>query len=151
PVSLELIARNLASAKPKVKPRPRRAPWHGGPWAPRGWGSAPRIQGGAEQFSGHLDDRNDAFGGHSRRTKDPEHPDPGLAGRVRGRDHAAVIEDLVAGLVADEDLHAFRLQAVVEQVQEIALLVEGLEQAAQLLDAGELGHAHEVGLPLDHV
>ncbi len=42
-------------------------------------------------------------------------------------------------------------QAVVEQVQEIALLVECLEQAPQLLDAGELAHAHEIGLALDDV
>ncbi len=67
------------------------------------------------------------------------------------RHHAAVIEDLIAGFVADEDLHALGPQAVVEQVQEIALLVERLEEAPQLLDARELPHPHEIGLALDDV
>src|SRR5207302_730412 len=73
------------------------------------------------------------------------------AARSRRRDDAAIVEDLVAGLVADEYLHAFRLQALVEQVQEVAFLVERLEQPPQLLDARELGRAHEVGLALDDV
>src|SRR5256886_10586259 len=118
---------------------------------PRGGGSAPRIQGRAEQFSGHLDDGDDPFVGHARRPDDPEHPDHRVAVRVRRGDHAAIVEDLVAGFMADEDLHPFRLQALVEQVQKVALFVERLEQPPQLLHAGELRHAHEVGLALDDV
>src|ERR1700741_156187 len=113
-----------------------------GPLGPEGWGSASRIQGRAEQFSGHLDDRYDPLVGHACRADDPEHPEHRLAVGVRGGDHAAIVEDLVAGLVADEDLHAFRRQALVEQVQKVAFLVERLEQPPQLLDARELGHAH---------
>src|SRR5438046_5474764 len=116
-----------------------------------GWGSAARIQGRAEQFSGHLDDGDDPFVGHARRPDDPEHPDHRLAVRVRRGDHAAIVEDLVAGFMADEDLHPFGLQALVEQVQKVALFVERLEQPPQLLHAGALGHAHEVGLALDDV
>src|SRR5258708_7585599 len=118
---------------------------------PQGWGSAPRIQGGAEQFSGHLDDGDDPCVGHRGGADHPEAPDPGFPCRVGGGHDAAVIEDLVAGLVSDEDLPPFGLKAVVEQVQEVALLVEGLEQPPQLLDVGELGGPHEVGLALDDV
>src|SRR5947207_1000057 len=116
-----------------------------------GWGSASRIQGRAEQFSGHLDDGDDPLVGHACRPDDPEHAEHRLAVGVGRRDDAAIVEDLIAGLVADEYLHAFRLQALVEQVQEVAFLVERLEQPPQLLDARELGRAHEVGLALDDV
>src|SRR5215472_17246430 len=116
-----------------------------------GWGSAARIQGGAEQFSGDVDDRDDPFIGHAGGSDDSEHPNHTVAVGVGRRHHTAVIEDAVSGLVADEDLHPFGLETLIEQVQEIALLVEGLEQAPQLLDARELGDAHEVGLALDDI
>src|SRR5947207_12250813 len=106
-----------------MPPRPR-----GPRSSPGGWGSASRIQGRAEQFSGHLDDGDDPLVGHACRPDDPEHAEHRLAVGVGRRDDAAIVEDLVAGLVADEYLHAFRLQALVEQVQEVAFLVERLEQ-----------------------
>ena len=115
------------------------------------WGLAARMQGGAEQFRRHVDDRDHPFVGHARRTDDAEDADHALAVPVGRGDHAAVVEDLPAGLVADEDLHAIGPQAVVEQVQDVALFVEGLEQPLELVDAGELGEAHQVGLPGDHV
>src|SRR5215469_1465716 len=117
----------------------------------RSWGSATQIQGGPEQFSRHVDDGYHPLVRHARRPDHPQDTHHRLSVRVGGRDHAAGVEDLVAGLVADEDLHPLGLQAVVEQVQEVALLIERLEEPAQLLDAGELGHAHEIGLTLDHV
>src|SRR6516162_9770385 len=117
----------------------------------RGWGSAARIQGGAEEFSGHVDDRDNPLISHASWPDDPEHPDHGLPVGVGSRDHAAVIEDTVPGLVTDEDLHAFGPEAVIEQVQKIALLVERFEEPPQLLDVGELGHPHEVRLALDDV
>src|SRR5438132_2306179 len=138
----------VISLKPPAKSRYRPAPAVRAAH-PGGWGSASRIQGRAEQFSGHLDDGDDALVGHACRPDDPEHAEHRLAVGVGRRDDAAIVEDLVAGLVADEYLHAFRLQALVEQVQEVAFLVERLEQPPQLLDARELGHAHEVGLALD--
>ena len=53
--------------------------------------------------------------------------------------------------MTDEDLHPFCLEALVEQVQKVALLVERLEQAPQFLHTRKLGGAHEIGLALDHV
>ena len=58
---------------------------------------------------------------------------------------------VVARLLADEDLHAFGPQALVEQVQDVALLVERLEQAPQLLDVRQLGEAHQVGFAGDDI
>src|SRR5204863_7802465 len=89
-----------------MPPRPR-----GPRSSPGGWGSASRIQGRAEQFSGHLDDGDDPLVGHACRPDDPEHAEHRLAVGVGRRDDAAIVEDLVAGLVADEYLHAsaFRL------------------------------------------
>ncbi len=52
--------------------------------------------------------------------------------------------------MADEDLHAVGAHALVEQVQYVALLVERIEQALQLLDVGELGEAHQIRLAGDH-
>src|SRR5580658_2658301 len=115
------------------------------------WGSASRIQGRAEQFSRHIDDWNDPLIGHARRAYDPEHTHHGAAVGVGSRDHAAIIQYLVAGLMADEDLHPFRLEAVVEQMQEVTLLIERFEQAPQLFHVGELSGAHEIGLALDDV
>ena len=109
------------------------------------------FESGAEQFSGHLDDGDDPFVGHARGPDDPEHADHRVAVGVRRGDDAAIIEDLVAGFMADEDLYPFGLQALVEQVQKVALFVERFEQPPQLLHPGELGHAHEVGLALDDV
>jgi len=96
-------------------------------------------------------DRDDPLVGHAGGADDAEDAHHGVAVAVGRGDHAAVIEDTVSRLVADEDLHAFGLEALIEQVQEVALLVEGLEQPAQLLDTGELGDPHEVRLALDHV
>ena len=58
---------------------------------------------------------------------------------------------VVARFLADEDLHALGAQALVEQVQDVALLGERLEQPPQLLDVRQLGEAHQVGLAGDHV
>src|SRR5215831_18611762 len=130
---------------------PMRQPVNAACSPPRGWGSASRIQGGAEQFSGHIHDGNDPLVGHAGGSDDPEHPDHSVALGVGGRHYAAIIEDTVSGLVADEDLHPFGLETLIEQVQEVAFLVEGFEQATQLFDARELGDTHEVGLALDDV
>src|SRR5580765_6670014 len=150
--SLEVIARSFVVTRASEAAPPAAAlDRPHGVAVPRGWGSAPRIQGGAEEFSRHIDDRDNPFVGHARGTDDPEHPDHAIRIGIGGGHDAAVIQDVVAGFVADEDLHPLGLEAVIEQVQEVALLVEGLEQAPQLLHVGELGHPHEVGLALDHV
>ena len=62
-----------------------------------------------------------------------------------------VVEDAEAGLLADENLHAVGPQAVIEQVQDVALLVERLEQAPQLVDRRQLAGAHEIGFAGDDV
>ncbi len=52
--------------------------------------------------------------------------------------------------MADEDLHALAVQALVQQVQDVALLVEGLEQPPQAVHVRQLGESHQVGLAGDH-
>ena len=62
-----------------------------------------------------------------------------------------VVEDAETRLLADEDLHAVGAQAVIEQIQDVALFVEGFEQAPQLVDRRQLARAHEIGLAGHHV
>ena len=52
--------------------------------------------------------------------------------------------------MADEDLHPFRPHALIEQVQDIVLLTEGLEERLQRLDVGQTPAAHEIRLAGEH-
>src|SRR5262245_22625927 len=51
----------------------------------------------------------------------------------------------------NEKRDILNLQTVVEQVEDVALLVERLEQAPQLVDRRQLSGAHQVRLPGDDV
>ena len=64
-----VMASKTAAPDGRARPSARAA-------VPRGWGSAPRIQGGAEQFRRHIDDRDDPLVGHARRADDAEHARP---------------------------------------------------------------------------
>src|SRR5690606_25228286 len=77
------------------------------------WGLVAGVQGTAEQFRRDVDDRDDPLVGHARRSDHAEDPDGVVLGRIRGRDDATLLEDLVARFLADEDLHAVGVQALV--------------------------------------
>src|SRR5262245_59118523 len=86
-----------------------------------------------EDLRGDVDDRNDALVGHARRANDSDDAHDLVVVAVRRGDHAAVVENPVSGFLADEDLDSVGAQAVIEQVEDVALLVECLEQPAQLV------------------
>ena len=94
----------------------------------------PRIQGGAEQLGGDIHDGDHTLIGHAGWPNDAQHANDFLIQRVRGGDDTAIVEDGVARFLANEDLHAFGFEALVEQMKNVALLRESFEQAPQLLD-----------------
>src|SRR5690606_28325464 len=97
------------------------------------WGLAAGFPGAAEQLRGEIDDRDHPLVGDAGRADDAEHAHGVVVGRVRGGDDAALLEHLVAGLMADEDLHAFGVQALIEQAQHVVLLAERIKQRLQLV------------------
>ena len=76
----------------------------------------------AEQLGGDVYDRNYAVIGHARRPDHAEHADGVLFGLIRRGDDTAGIEHLVAGFLPDKDLNAVGIQALVQQVKDIAAL-----------------------------
>src|SRR5690349_7460913 len=101
---------------------------------------APR-EGRAENRGGDVDDGDHSLVGHARRAAHADHADDFVVGAIRRGDHSDVIVDAIAGLLPDEDLHTVGAQAVVEQVEDVALLVESLEQPAELVDRRQLTRA----------
>ena len=107
------------------------------------------IQGRAEKSGGEIDDRDHPLIGHARGPDHTEHADHFVVGRIRRGDDAAIVQDLEAGFVADEDPHALGLEALIQEVQEVALFIERLEEPPQALDAGKLRDPHQVCLARD--
>src|SRR6187200_1512695 len=106
------------------------------------------LQGSAQQLGRDVDDRNDPLVRHARRTDDPEYAHRSVFVLIWGRDNTIRIQELVSRFVADEDLDAVRLHALVQQVQDVALPTEGLEQALQIY-VRDLVEAHEIRLAGD--
>ena len=81
----------------------------------------------------------------------PEHADRIIVQLVRRRDDTTIIENLIARLFADKDLHSRRVDAAVQQIEDQVLARESVEQAPQRLDIGQLGEVHQVGLTGQHI
>ncbi len=87
------------------------------------------LESRAQQARRDIHYGDDAGVIHARRANNAEHPDH-LAVDLVGRAHqAAAPQQLVAGLLADEDLDPLGRKTAIEQVQDLALLGEGLEQS----------------------
>src|SRR5262249_24869136 len=97
------------------------------------WGLARLIQGTGQDLRRSLNDRNHALIAHPRRTDHAEYAEYTAFDAVRRGDHAACAERVESGLLADEQTHALGPRAALEQQQQVALALEGLEQLAQPL------------------
>ena len=102
-------------------------------------------EGGLEQPGRDIDDRHHAVVGHARVPDHAENADRIVIDVLRGGHDAAVVENPVARLFADEDAHTLGADAAIEQVQDQALVGKCVEQAAQLLHVGQFGKVHQVG------
>ena len=60
-------------------------------------------------------------------------------------------EYLVARLLPDEELDAIGIQALVQESEDVALTIEGFEQAPQLVHVGQVLTLHQVHLAEEHV
>src|SRR5678816_1870767 len=72
------------------------------------------LQGSAQQLGCDVDDRNDPLVRHARWTDDPEDAHRSVFVRIWGCDDTIRIKELVSRFVADEDLDAIRLHALVQ-------------------------------------
>jgi hypothetical protein len=72
------------------------------------------IQGVAEHPRRQVHDRDDPVVGHAGRADDPQHADRLAVQHVRCGHEDVVVQDVVPGLLADEDLHAFGPEALVQ-------------------------------------
>src|SRR3569833_2879397 len=114
-------------------------------------GSLPEIQGGTEQLGGDVDQRNHPFVRHARGPDHAQHAQRPAARPVGRGHHAAIAQHFITRFIADEDLHAVAVDALIQQMQNVALLRKGLEQLTQHSYIREFGKAHEIGLTREHV
>src|SRR3569832_343012 len=94
-------------------------------------GSLPEIQGGTEQLGCDVDQRNHPFVRHARGPDHAQHAQRPAARPVGRGHHAAIAQHFITRFIADEDLHAVAVDALIQQMQNVALLRKGLEQLTQ--------------------
>ena len=97
-------------------------------------GLVSRIQDRREQLRCNVDHGNDAVIGHAGRPDDPQNAHNLIVDGVGRGDHAAIIENLITGFLADEYLHAAGLDTAIEQIEQIPFQIECIEQSSQFLN-----------------
>ena len=104
------------------------------------------MQGAAEQLGRDINDGDNSIVGHSGRPNDTEYADDVAINRIRSRNDAAIIEQLIAGFLAYEYLHSGCADTAIQQIEHQAPAGKRVKQAAQLVEIGKLREIHQVGL-----
>ena len=104
------------------------------------------FQGRTEQPRGRIHYGDDPLIGHAGRSDDAEYTHDPPVDLVGGGYHTAFVQRVVAGFLADEDLDTLAMNALVEQMEDFPLLVEGFEQVAQFVDIAQFVELHKIGL-----
>src|SRR5690606_7792681 len=122
----------------------RETPDDTGAWPATGSGLVV-AKGVGEQSGGDVDNGNDPFVGHARRSDDPQRAHDGAVDAIRRGNDRDILERNELGVAPYIYLHSLRTAGDIEQLQEVGLFLEKREHAPQAVHVGrDLGDVQQL-------